>query len=68
MLAKLRNALFLVSSLMMISNTAFAHAGHDHSAWSSSLIHVLFYGAILSVVAGGVYLIRSKRKASDKGE
>ena len=30
--------------LLTAANTALAHPGHDHSDWSSPLVHTLFYG------------------------
>ena len=39
----------IISSIMMTSQ-AFAHPGHDHSANSSMLIHILFYGSIIAAL------------------
>lgn len=63
-------SLAAASAATVISNTALAHPGHDHSALSAGLIHALFYGAIAAVGAMAVYLavrhIRSRKQKQDK--
>lgn len=46
--------LAFVMSLMM-STQAFAHAGHDHSADSAMLMHLLFYGSIILAIGLGLW-------------
>ncbi|WP_127735580.1 hypothetical protein [Cobetia sp. ICG0124] len=42
--------------LLTAANTALAHPGHDHSDWSSPLVHTLFYGAIAAVIGTAFFL------------
>lgn len=37
---------------LLFSSNALAHAGHDHSHWSSEVLHFLTYASILAVAAG----------------
>ncbi|TVU70025.1 hypothetical protein [Cobetia crustatorum] len=52
-----------ISSLLILTaaNTALAHPGHDHSDWSSPLVHTLFYGAIAAVIGTAFFVIRQSR-------
>ncbi|AFJ03609.1 hypothetical protein Q7C_2484 [Methylophaga frappieri] len=43
--------------------SAFAHPGHDHSAWTSGLIHAIFYLSIVGVVSAIAYSVHKKIKA-----
>ncbi|GED41892.1 hypothetical protein FBG13_01430 [Cobetia marina] len=47
--------------LLTAANTALAHPGHDHSDWSSPLVHTLFYGAIAAVIGTAFFVIRQSR-------
>lgn len=44
----------------LTSTTALAHAGHDHSHWLSSPIHLLSILAIVSVVAIAAVVYKRK--------
>jgi len=46
--------LAFVMSLMM-STQAFAHTGHDHSADSAMLMHLLFYGSLMVPIVLGLW-------------
>jgi hypothetical protein len=47
-------------ALSTATTLAIAHPGHDHTAPTSALIHVLFYGAIFAVgVAAVWFAVRS---------
>lgn len=39
----------------VLSASALAHQGHDHSHWTSSILHVLFYASIAITAAGVSY-------------
>jgi hypothetical protein len=39
----------------MMSTAAFAHAGHDHAADTSLLMHMLFYGSLILPIALGLW-------------
>ncbi|TMO82337.1 hypothetical protein CWC16_00815 [Pseudoalteromonas sp. S3776] len=41
----------LVIFIAMVSLPLLAHEGHDHAHWSAGYLHLLFYGAIIAVVA-----------------
>ncbi|TDO98670.1 hypothetical protein [Marinomonas balearica] len=42
-----------------ISTAVFAHPGHDHQHWSSSIIHGIFYLSILIVLfVAGVFVAK----------
>jgi len=36
--------------LILLSGSLAAHPGHDHSSLESPILHLVFYGAIASVV------------------
>lgn len=38
-------------AMLFMVNSAIAHPGHDHAANEAMLIHVIFYGSIVVVVA-----------------
>ncbi len=62
---------FLPVLLMAVAAVAEAHPGHEHSHWSSPLVHALFYLAIVAAAGAGVYLLRrraSSRKLAKKGD
>ncbi len=54
--------------LTMASLPAFAHQGHDHGHWTSSMMHVLFYGSILAAVAALTFAATKYTKSRKQGE
>jgi len=50
--------------MTLFSSLSFAHAGHDHSHWSSDLTHLILAAAVISIVAIGAYMIRRKNQSS----
>lgn len=51
--------------LLLFTTHALAHSGHDHSHWTSDLLHILFYASIAGVIAAISYmLIKRKSKTS----
>lgn len=48
-------ALLAVFASIMMTMTASAHSGHDHAANESMLMHVLFYGAIVTAIVASVW-------------
>lgn len=52
--------------IAMVSLPLFAHEGHDHAHWSAAYLHLLFYGAIIAVVAAFSFSFykRAKRNKS----
>lgn len=48
-------AIALVAMLFMLRG-AMAHPGHDHDASHSMLMHALFYGSIVVVIAACAWL------------
>ncbi|EAQ67454.1 hypothetical protein MED121_16044 [Marinomonas sp. MED121] len=70
---KLRRSSILLSKLIaltgLVSSTAFAHPGHDHSHWLSDPIHALTLVAILGVAVVGVFFsVKNKFSSSNKEE
>ena len=59
----LQSLLLLVASL-----PAFAHQGHDHSHWTSGMMHVLFYGSVLAAAAALAYAATKYTKTRNQGE
>lgn len=60
---------FLASvCVALISSTALAHPGHDHTHWSSELIHMLTWLAIGSVIVGGLLYKQVLRRKGSKQE
>ena len=59
----------LIALAALVSSSAFAHPGHDHSHWLSDPIHVLTVVAILGVAAVGVFFtVKNKISQSNKKE
>ena len=60
-------ALFF-SGVALLGAPAFAHPGHDHEAWTSELMHALFYGSIAAVVvlAAGIYASKRTQNLNKK--
>lgn len=61
------------TSLMLLLSAplAFAHAGHDHSHWTSGSIHALWIGGSLAVVAIAAITLKKRatlKKATIKSE
>lgn len=48
-------ALLAVVISLMTSTQALAHAGHDHTADTSVLMHMLFYGSLILPIALGLW-------------
>lgn len=61
---------WLTSSIVLttLSTNVIAHAGHDHSHWTSPLAHSIFGLSILAVVGIAVWKIKTRSKNSEKGE
>ena len=54
-----------IVSLYCLSTAAMAHPGHDHSAWHSSMIHGLVYGALaLAAVTAVAWTLHKKSTTS----
>ncbi|MEP1384516.1 MAG: hypothetical protein ABJK64_12100 [Paraglaciecola sp.] len=51
--------------LSLLSSAAFAHQGHDHSHWSSSALHMLFYGSLVAVVASVTFFVVKQFRNKD---
>ena len=49
------SALLALAISLMMSTSAFAHAGHDHTADTSLLMHMLFYGSLILPIALGLW-------------
>ena len=61
------NTRYLVSFLtLMITGSALAHPGHDHSHWSSPAVHAALLIAVAMVVGTGVWKLRKSLKARQK--
>lgn len=43
------------------SSLAVAHPGHDHSYWTSDIIHALTIAAIIGISTVGIFLYRKKK-------
>lgn len=43
--------------LLAVANTAQAHPGHDHSSWTSPLVHGILFASIAAVVATACYVM-----------
>lgn len=54
----------LAISLSAISTAAMAHTGHDHSSWTSPMMHAVFYGAIAFAGAAAIFFAVKKTKAA----
>ena len=53
--------------LSVLALPAMAHEGHDHSHWTSGLLHVLFYGSIIAAALGLSFaLYKNSDKHSQK--
>lgn len=50
---KLIIAAMLSGTLLFISQIVRAHPGHDHTHWSSELIHTLTIFAVGGIIVGG---------------
>ena len=58
---------FALLSMLLLSSVALAHSGHDHSHVSSMALHVMFYGAVVAVIAAaGYFSFKAIAKKSDK--
>lgn len=44
-----------------LSANVLAHAGHDHSHWSSPGLHALAYAAVIAVAGAAVWALRQHR-------
>ena len=51
--------------LLFFSQSLYAHTGHDHSHWSSDLLHILFYAAIAVAAVGIVYATVKRSSKTD---
>ena len=51
--------------LLLFSQSVFAHTGHDHSHWSSDLLHILFYVAIAVAAVGITYATFKRSSKTD---
>jgi len=51
--------------MFVLSQPALAHAGHDHSHWSSNFLHILFYASIAAVIAGIGYALFKRSSKTD---
>ncbi len=49
-MAVAKKAIMAVATTM-VSSSVFAHAGHDHTANTAMLSHVIFYGSIVAGLA-----------------
>lgn len=58
-------AVTAVASLGLSANV-LAHAGHDHSHWTSPAMHALAYVAVIAVAGAGVWALR-QYKAKTRG-
>ncbi len=47
-------------ALLLALPYTFAHSGHDHSHWSSGIIHVLWIGALFTIVALAVVILKKR--------
>ncbi|BFT29074.1 hypothetical protein D210916BOD24_02500 [Alteromonas sp. D210916BOD_24] len=45
----------LALSATLFSSASFAHAGHDHSHWTSNFMHILFYASLVAGAAACGY-------------
>ncbi len=45
-------------ALLLATPYAAAHIGHDHGHWTSGIIHALWIGAALAVVALSVFMLK----------
>lgn len=54
----------LIIVLMSISTSVFSHPGHDHSSIASSAFHGWLFIAACSLVAMGLFFIKSSQKKS----
>lgn len=61
---KTSQKLILVGSAMLTSMSVSAHSGHDHSHWSSDLLHAMFYLSLAA--AAGALAFATKKYANKK--
>lgn len=52
-----------VSTLLLISNQALAHSGHDHSHWLAQPVHAITALAITAVLGTASYFLRERAKS-----
>lgn len=62
----LKSKLFSAAALALLSSVASAHAGHDHSHWMSSPIHVLTLIAAGTIIGTLVSLKYAKTQKQIK--
>ena len=43
--------------LLSPSFYSFAHPGHEHSHWTSDLLHTVFYVSLFALLSIGVFLL-----------
>ncbi|ROS05381.1 hypothetical protein EDC56_0911 [Sinobacterium caligoides] len=56
----------ILPTLVLLSTEANAHAGHDHSHWSSPAIHSLLFVAIGAVALTAIWSFRRRRNKTSK--
>lgn len=69
-MSKIRTVIY-TGALSLLSASAIAHEGHDHSHWMSDSLHVLFYGSLLSLLAAGCLVVLkhvTAKKISNKNK
>ena len=70
MLRHLSLKLQLALSLILFSPFLWAHPGHDHAHWTSTVLHVLFYASIAAAAAACAFAIYKvvKRQSLTQGD
>lgn len=49
-------------TLLLVAPIAFAHGGHDHSHWSSGIIHAVWISATIAVFAISALVLKNRAK------
>lgn len=54
--------------LTALSTSVVAHPGHDHSHWTSPMMHSILGFSILAVAGFAAWKLRSRVKNTEKGK
>ena len=58
----------LAATLLAFPVVCLAHPGHDNEAWSSPIVHLVFFGSILAVIAVGGAILRKRFSAQSNNK
>jgi hypothetical protein len=63
-----RTQQLLAAALTTLPAVCFAHPGHDHDAWSSPIVHLGFFAALVAVAVVGGTMLRKRFSAQSNNK